>query len=404
MARSKAEIISEMVDAGFSDEEIRSSFSPQKQQLRPLSAMEIAKGADATQLIQQAAPSNLGRLAGVASANAPGLTSLALTALPGANPLQAIQATHNIQQNPRQALQPIKRVSAVQGGGALTPQEVTPAMIGQTGGALLEMTAPSLGTGNIKPNTAFKAGFVRPSTALPGEFERANEALGQARTASRAIDDVKEASRLRKMLATSGGKAKLAEEGKKAIEAGSDLTASQLEAYNQAMGEMQSKIGGSFANDYAQAIKQGREMLQWKAPELVEAIERSAANYAAKTGKEFTFPAITTAVNPAVGALKGVINVSKTAGVRNLAGVASRMAGPHANITAAGANAIMKMVSDKPSEDMKPIEKVQMATEDQLLNFVRQAKKSNPDISKSELSIEVRKLIKKAGLSVPPKK
>jgi len=311
----------------------------------PPNIMDKVREADPTQLIKQAAPSNLLKLAGVGGVNAPGIAGAVLNALPGVgNPSQIMPAIQNIQRNPSQGLQAFKRMAAVQGGGATTPQETIPALAGQIAGTGLEMITPSISPSiksplqNIKPNSPFTAGMVEPSTALPGALDRANKELGGARTAARAIDDAKETSRLRMLMNISAGKAKLAEEGKAAIEAGADLSVTQLENYGEAMGKMMEK-GGSNANDYANAIAKAREMLQWKAPELVEKIEKSAVNYLAK-GKGDKIPWITLAINPKVGLMKAATLPS----VQNTLGA---VVGAPARIAAKAIAPVVNSVSTK---------------------------------------------------------
>lgn len=264
---------------------------------------DIAKEADATQLIQQAAPSNLLKKVGIASANAPGIAGAIINSLPGiGNPQQIMPSLQNIQANPGQASTALKRIVATQAGDPLRQKEILPASIGQAAGTALEMTAPNLSTEGVSASGPFSAGIKRPSTALPGTFDEAQNALGAARSAARAADDADQASRFRVLLRLPAGQAKLAEEGKSAIEAGKDLSVTQLEAYGEALGKMQER-GGAFADDYAKARAMAREMLQWKAPDLVNKIEESAVNYAAK-GDPRAFPWLIGSLNPKVGIAK----------------------------------------------------------------------------------------------------
>lgn len=269
------------------------------------SFMDQAKGADATTGIQQAAPSNLGRMAGIASVNAPGVTSAVVNSIPGiGQPSQIMPSLQNIRQNPGQLKQAGQRLIATQAGQPLKPQEKAPALVGQAAGTALEVAGPpSLGRPNIKPTGPFTAGLKAPETALPGEFNAAGEALGKAKTAARAGEDIKDAARVRGLLSKPAGVGKLAEEALTELKSGKDIPITRLLAYKEAVGKMQAE-GGTFANDYAQAQQVASQMIAKKAPDLAEKLERMHINFLARGNPKATFPWFTVALNHATGLMK----------------------------------------------------------------------------------------------------
>lgn len=322
MARTKAEVISEMVDSGlFSDDEIRAAVkgvpaqpaneaAPAQQQavakpMGPFATMnKLASDADPTRLIKRAAPSNLLPLMGVASVNAPSATTAAVNMIPGiGDPTKVLPAIKGVIKNPRQIPKALQRMGAVQSGGRPTEQEALPVLAGKVAGTVIEATAqPSLSPKGIKARGPFTAGLKDPSTAIPGSFERAGQALNTARGAARAGESASEASRLRVMLQKPAGVTKVAEEAKAALEAGKELTVTQLLAYKDALGQMQAR-GGAFANDYKMALDLTKELIAKKAPDLAEATGKMAVNYLAK-GNGPQFPWFTTALDPKVGVAK----------------------------------------------------------------------------------------------------
>lgn len=298
-----------------------------------------------TQLIERAAPSNLMKLAGVASVNAPGAVGTIINSFPAiGNPSQIVPAVKNVQKNPGQIIASIKRMSDVQNGAQLTAIEKKPAIAGQIAGTALEMMAPSLGTKNIKADTPFKAGLKDPSSILPGAFEKVGKEYGSAKSIARMGENVADTTRLRVLLSKPAGVAKVAEEGKAMMESGKEVSVTRLLAYREALGKMQAE-GGTFANDYAVAKDKATELLKQKAPDLVAKMEKMAIQYAAK-GDGKTLPWFTLAVNPKVGAAKA----ATWAPASNAIGAAANPA-----ITKPGAIAAMvkNLTEDKAREYLK---------------------------------------------------
>lgn len=287
-----------------------------------------AQASNPAEILKVAAPSNLGKMAGVAAANAPGITSMLVNSLPGiGNPGAIPQAAANIVQNPQQGTQAASRAMQTQGGAQMTPDEQMQANMGQAAGTAMEMAGPALNEG-VKATGPFTAGVKAPETAAPGALQAANTELGAAKLAAKAGDSVEETSRLRRLMSRPSGVSKVAEEAIDALKnKPGDLSVTQLLAYRKAAGMMQSQ-GGEFANDYKLAVDKASSLLQDKAPEVTKALAKARLNNLAADGSEFRLPALTMAVDPAVGAVKTAINAAKTAGVRNLAGAAVGAATP----------------------------------------------------------------------------
>lgn len=270
-------------------------------------------------LVAKAAPSNIGKLMGIAGANAPNLANVVLNGMPGmSQPNQIVPNLQGLASKPKQVLNAIQRVGQVEAGGDLRPIEKTPALIGQAAGTALEIAAqPSMNIENIKASGPFTAGLKNPGTVLPGSFNQAGTELGAAKTVARAGENASDASRLRVMLQKKDGVTKIAEEGKALMEAGKDVPVTNLLAYKQALGEAQAR-GGTFANDYKIAFDKVNELLLKKAPDLSAKLERMATEFAAK-GDAKSFPWFTFALNPTVGAAKAAATLPI---VKNVAGAA----------------------------------------------------------------------------------
>lgn len=321
------------------------------------------------QFINQAAPSNLLRLAGVATANAPGMAGMVLNSLPGGNPSQIMPSLNNIQRIPGQGKVALQRIAAVNSGGPLAENEVVPARAGQVAGTILEMASPSLPTKNVKAIGPFTAGLKDPSTILPGAFEKAGQELGNAKKLARMGENSQEAAKLRVMLQKPAGVLNLAEEAKAALEAGKDIAVTKLLAYREALGKAQAE-GGTFANDYAEATKLANELLKKKAPDLVIKLENMATNYAAK-GKGNAVPWFTLAMNPKVGALK----VATLPFVRNIAGAATNVIGTTASKTLPLINSAAKIVKeDAPIPEVKQEVKSLKLSKAKAKEFLKKAK------------------------------
>lgn len=142
------------------------------QQSKPLPTTPF-DGTNAMQPMQQAAPSNLLKLAGIASVNAPGAVGTVINSLPGiGNPSQILPSMQNLARNPGQVPATLKRLADVQGGSELTPEEKIPALSGQVAGTALEMMAPM-----IKPKSVPMKGLTKQlesaSGSMPGSLEAA---------------------------------------------------------------------------------------------------------------------------------------------------------------------------------------------------------------------------------------
>lgn len=319
------------------------------------------------EVLKQAAPSNMMKLAGVGAANAPGFASLAINAafpMVG-NGNQVLPAIQNIRQNPGQGMTALKRIASVNSGEPLMRKEVIPARVGQVGGAAIEMMVPSLGTANIKAKGPFTAGLKDPSTVLPGNFEKVGEELGKAKQLARLGEKTNDASRFRVMLQKPSGVTKLAEEGKVALESGKDIPVTNLLAYKEALGKAQAE-GGTFANDYKIAKDLANELIKAKAPDLSVKLEKMATNFAAKGNPKASFPWFTTALDPKIGLVKAAtLPIVKNAAGAALSPLITK--GPAIVIAA-------KRVADIAKEK-EPIPEIKKPlTREQAIKFLKKAK------------------------------
>lgn len=306
-------------DSASQDQVLAYAKSNYQKAAAPSIAGAVNKSSNPLSMLAQAAPSNMLKNVGVASANAPGIANLAINSIPGiGNPGQIMPSIQNIQRNPGQAGQAMNRVAQVGGGAPMSPQERIPGNMGQAAGTAIEMMAPNLGTQGMKATSPFMAGVKDPGTALPGAFERAGQELGAAKTVARVGEDPREALRLRAMLSKPAGIAKVAEEGLSAMKSGKDVSTTHLMAYREALGKMQQQ-GGTFANDYKAAKDVASQMLAKKAPGLMPKMEQMANNYVARDNPKKTFPWFTTALDPTVGLAKA----TTLPGVQNALGAAA---------------------------------------------------------------------------------
>jgi len=304
MARSREEIISEMIDAGFSDDEIRNAFKTSvKSNAKPIGLIELAKRTDPTQLIKQAAPSNVLRMLSTASATAPGATSAFINSLPGiGNPSHLISSLENIKKDPSQVQKAAKRLIAIEAGSPLNEKEKLLSTIGRAAGTGLELLTPTASLAGVKATGPFTAGLKSPSSAIPGKFEEVAKSYSEAKQLTRLGESASEANRLRKMLGSDAGTRKLADEAIVALQRTQEAEPTHLLAYREALGKMQAK-GGTFADDYAKFKDIASDLLKKKSPQLMSEMEKMATQYAAK-GEDLSLPWLTFAINPKVGALK----------------------------------------------------------------------------------------------------
>ncbi len=138
---------------------------------QPGAADAAAQASDPMTMIKSAAPSNVLGAAGVAAANAPGITSMLVNSLPGiGNPAAIMPAAQNIAQNPGQGMQGARRVIETQGGAQMTPDEQTQSRMGQVAGSAMEAALPGEMVANkIENNAATKAAqATRQEIPSPG--------------------------------------------------------------------------------------------------------------------------------------------------------------------------------------------------------------------------------------------
>jgi hypothetical protein len=110
---------------------------------KPDVAKAAMEASDPMTMLKSAAPSNVLGAAGVAAANAPGITSMLVNSLPGiGNPGAIMPAAQNIAQNPSQGLQGARRAIETQGGAQMTPEEQTQSRMGQVAGSAMELAVP----------------------------------------------------------------------------------------------------------------------------------------------------------------------------------------------------------------------------------------------------------------------
>jgi hypothetical protein len=278
--------------------------------LTPFRPMDFVKQTgDFTHSVQQARPSQLLKLAGVASAQAPGVTEVAIGALPAlGTPTRIMSGIQNIRQAPQQIPQALKRTVEVAGGSELQSKEVIPARAGEIAGASYEMFAPIAGkmtrpSEAVVPTGPFSAGVRSPSTVIPGSFEKAGEALTAERFLARAGESAEEAKRFRGLLATPKGTLSLAEEAKAALESGGDIAVHKLIAYKEALGRAMEK-GGVFAQDFKRAKDIAVNLMKKKAPKLSDKIEKMAINYLAEGDERGKFPFLILAIDPRAAVAK----------------------------------------------------------------------------------------------------
>jgi hypothetical protein len=310
----------------------------------PNPAKNIAEASQMGNMLQTAAPSNMLKNLGVASANAPGVTMTALgSMLPGSNARDLIKGVQNVQANPNQIQNAAQRVAAVQGGAELSPEETVPALTGLGAGMAIEATGPNLFRGG-KAEGPFSAGLSKPETALPGSLDDAQKALGKAKQVAFGggldPEQTKAVTQFRDIFASNSNSliGRTAREGMKAIEEGKDLSPAQLVGYRAAFGRAQS-AGGPFADEYAKGLQVIDKQLANKSPDLLKAIRNAALNYKASGGSEFTLPALTLAVDHGVGAVKTAVNLAKTGAIQNAAGAAVSVGSKGA---AAGSDALLR--------------------------------------------------------------
>jgi hypothetical protein len=269
-------------------------------------------------MLSQLAPSNVLKQVGVASANAPGATQLLSGSIPGMNPMDIMSGINNLRKDPGQINRAIQRPMQVSQGSPLTQKEKLPAYAGQAAGVGLEMMSPVMGRKGvgIEGKTPFTAGMKKPSTAFPFLFEDAGKEYGSAKTLARKGEDTRETFRLMKMLRSDGGSGRLADEARSVLKSGKDVPVTNLLAYRDALGKMQSE-GGVFADDYKVYKDMATEMLRKKSPDLVNKMENMALKYASE-GKGNRIPWFTLALDPKVGAIKS----ATMPGVQNMMGAA----------------------------------------------------------------------------------
>lgn len=305
-------------DSPPTEQELEQVFSSVSSATPPTSITSPSNIPNPMEFINQAKPSNLLKLAGVGSANAPGIAGTLINSLPGIGTAsQIMPAIQNIQANPTQGKEALRRISMVNSGGALTPKEVIPANIGQVGGTLLEMMTPEPGGLKIKARGPFTAGLKDPSTALPGAFEKAGQALGKAKSEAGAGIDSPQVHKILRTLENPKAARQLLTEAREWVQRGMKFNISNAKAlaYKQVLGEAQAE-GGTFADVYAQGVERLSGFLAKRSPKLAGELENMATNFAARGNPKASFPFFTTALDPKIGLAKAATLPI----VRNVAG------------------------------------------------------------------------------------
>ena len=334
MSRTPQEIIKDIEASGVSHSVIVSELQKRgvdTSLIEPkLPSVQIPSNQEA---LNQLAPSNVLEKAGVASANAPGIYGTVMNSIPGiGDPNQIIPSIQNIQKNPGQLKQALKRIVQTQGGSELTPQEQLPATMGKMAGTVMEIAGvPGLDNA-VEATTPFRAGVRSPSTAIPeipgitrGSFRNAGEALGKAKELSNAginssevdavltrLEDPKKAE---KMLTEARQWVNSGMQGKKSIP--------ELMAYQDVLGKAQSE-GSKFADVYAKSAKKIADKIAEIAPDLAAKLKTMAINYAARGNPRATIPWFTGALKPAVGVVKSFTLPQVQNALGAIAGVGSR--------------------------------------------------------------------------------
>lgn len=138
---------------------------------QPSMADNVQAASNPMEMLKTVSPSNVGKLTGVAAANAPDATNLAINAIPGmGNPMQIAPALSGAMKNLDDLGTALKRTIMVQGGAELAPKEVIPARAGQAAGTAVEMVMPAQ---VLKESSIGKA-------LTPGGKASVGKAIGEA--------------------------------------------------------------------------------------------------------------------------------------------------------------------------------------------------------------------------------
>ncbi len=289
----------------------------QSQPPQPQSSLldTVAENIQPNRLAQTGSPSNLFKLAGVASANAPGAAGMLLNSMPGGDASQITPSLLNVIRKPGQVRNALTRMAQVQGGSPLTSQEKVPAYTGQVVGTGIEMLAPNVFKEiPMKADGPFMAGVQAPSTALPGAFNRAGKALGEAKSLAGAGDESLEVSRVLARMEDPKEAGLMLGEARDWVRNGmkGEKSLAELMAYQDLLGKAQS-AGGKLSNVYASGVRKIASVIESKFPDLAAKTEKMRLNYLAE-GK--SFPWLMAAINPKVAAAK----IFTLPQVRNAAG------------------------------------------------------------------------------------
>lgn len=111
------------------------------------------------------------------------------------------------------------------------------------------------------------AGVENPALVSGGVRNRILNELGVAKGQAMSGENLVEGQRLMKMLRSPAGQGRLADEAIKAVEEGKKLSNTQLLAYEEALGKVQTK-GGTFSDVYQKGRNLIRAQLKEQAPTL----------------------------------------------------------------------------------------------------------------------------------------
>jgi len=140
-----------------------------------------------------------------------------------------------INPTPQSVLETIQQVTTPEAKNFMKRRAVEAGTAAASGAALKAVRG-------VQAEGPFTAGMNKPGLVFKKTREKILEELGMAKNAARVGENAQEAGRLRRMLAIGqAGKVKLAEEAIEGLQKGSKMTNTQLLAYEEALGKVQSK-------------------------------------------------------------------------------------------------------------------------------------------------------------------
>lgn len=180
------------------------------------------------------------------------------------------------------------------------------------------------GVRGVETEGPISAGIENPKVVFGATRKKILEELGLAKNSAMRGENLAEGQRLMRMLRSPAGQGKLADEAIKAVEDGTKLSNTQLLAYEEALGKVQTK-GGTFSHVYKSTRDVIKSQLKEQAPTL--AAKKAAARKVFQSEGAGETPSLITAITHPIASATHLPGAQRVMGAATRIGAETLMPG-----------------------------------------------------------------------------